>query len=57
MRLFIANSALRGSFSSVAAVVNCFCIIFVVAVIVLGLGGIVSVGCSIVLSKGSKPFM
>ena len=35
-------------------------ILFVViaaAVIVLGLGGIVSVVCSIVLSKGIKPFM
>ena len=32
-------------------------LVIVAAVIVLGLGGIVSVVCSIVLSKGFKPFM
>ena len=43
--------------NSVAAVVSCYCFIIVAAVIVLGLGGIVFVVCSIVLSKGCKPFM
>ena len=43
-------------FSSVAAVQSCFCFIIVAAAIVL-YRGIVSVVCSIVLSKGSKPIM
>ena len=42
---------------NVAAVVTCYCFIIAAAVIVLWLGGIVSVVCSIVSSKGSKPFM
>ena len=41
---------------SVAAVVSYFCFIIVAAVIVLWLGGIVSVVCSIVLAKGCNPF-
>ena len=44
-------------FRSVAAVVSRYCFIIAAAVIVLWLGGIVSVVCSIVLSKGCKPFM
>ena len=45
--------------SSVAALVRLVILFVVIAavVIVLWLGGIVSVVCSIVLSKGSKPFM
>ena len=43
-------------FRSVAAVVSRYCFIIAAAVIVLWLGGIVSVVCSIVLSKGCKPF-
>lgn len=37
--------------------VSCYYFIIVVTFIVLWLGGIVSVVCSIVLSKGFKPFM
>ena len=44
-------------FRRVAAVVSRYCLINAAAVIVLGLGGTVSVVCSIVLSNCSKPFM
>ena len=42
---------------SVAAAVSCYRFIIVAAVIVLWLGGIVSVVCSIVLSQVIKPFL
>ena len=45
------------SCGGVAAIVRCFCFITVAAVIVLWLGAIVSVVCSVVFSKGCKPFM
>ena len=43
--------------SRVAPVVSCYCFNIVAAVIVLWLGDIVSVVCSVVLSRGCKPFM
>ena len=46
---------IRSESRSVAAVVSCYC--FAAAVTVLCLGDIVSVVCSIVLSKGCKLFM
>ena len=45
------------STGSVAALVSCHCLVIVAAVIVFGLGGIVSVVCSIILSKACKSFM
>ena len=45
---------------SVAAVVSCYCLVIVAAVIVLGpfrARGIVSVVCCIVHSKGIEPLM
>ena len=45
------------SLGNVAALISCYCLVIAAVVIVLRLGGIVSVVRSIVLSKGCRPFM
>ena len=57
LRINLIQCLFQQYVKSVAALVSCYCFIIVAAFIVLGLGGIVSVVCSILLSKGGKPFM
>ena len=56
LRINLIQCLFQQYVKSVAALVSCYCFTIVAAFIVLGLGGIVSVVCSIIRSKGFKPF-
>ena len=56
LKLYLKTLEGRLISGSLAAIVSCYCFI-ILAAVAFRASGIVSVVCSIVLSKGSKPFM
>ena len=56
LKLYLKTLERRLISGSLVAIVSCYCFI-ILAAVVFRASGIVSVVCSIVLSKGSKPFI